>query len=219
MGNSFNISVKPEIAALEAKIDIIDTEVDAIRATDLPAIDVLIDTIDTEVDAIRATDLPAIDVLIDTIDTEVGVIDGIVDAIKIKTDATPQNVRGHFTRYFAVEPSITFSDVCNITGHGILNWIILKPTVSTDTLEMRITIDGIVSQPIDITDAATFHIVKFADQSLLTTDFHFKFVEALSAEAENQHIEFDTSFRVEHRISAGSDGQSQVNVCVSLDAF
>ncbi|MBA7700158.1 hypothetical protein ES703_108867 [subsurface metagenome] len=197
MSNSFNISVKPEIAALEAKIDIIDTEVGLIHTSDLP-------------------DIAA---QIVTVDTEIGVIDGIVDAIKIKTDATPQNVRGHFTRYFAQEPSENFSDVCNITGHGILNWIILKPTVSTDTLEMRITIDGIVSQPIDITDAAVFHIVKFADQSLLTTDFHFKFVDALSAEAENQHIEFDTSFRVEHRISAGSAGHSQVNVCLSLDAF
>ena len=39
MGNSYNISVAPEIAALDAKIDIIDTEIDAIRAVDIPATD------------------------------------------------------------------------------------------------------------------------------------------------------------------------------------
>ncbi|KKM76707.1 hypothetical protein LCGC14_1377410 [marine sediment metagenome] len=74
MGNSFNISVAPEIAALDAKVDIIDTEVDAIRAVDLPAIDTLIDIVDTEVDAIRTLNLPAILTLIGTVDT---VVDGI----------------------------------------------------------------------------------------------------------------------------------------------
>ncbi len=58
MSNSFNISVAPEIAALEIKVDTIDTEVDAIRAVDIPATDTLITAVDTVVDSLLASPRP-----------------------------------------------------------------------------------------------------------------------------------------------------------------
>jgi len=71
LSNSFNISLAPDLAAIETKIDTIDTEVDSIRSADLPAIDTKIDTIDTEVDSVRSADFPATDALITTVDTVV----------------------------------------------------------------------------------------------------------------------------------------------------
>lgn len=58
MSNSFNISVAPEIAALEAKVDIIDTVVDSIRSADFPATDALVTTVDTVVDSLLASPRP-----------------------------------------------------------------------------------------------------------------------------------------------------------------
>jgi len=60
MSNSFNISVIPEIAALETKVDTVDTVVDAIRATDVPDIQTNIDANETKIDAIPTDPLFAL---------------------------------------------------------------------------------------------------------------------------------------------------------------
>ena len=52
MSNSFNIDVKPEISAVSAKVDIVDTVVDLIRSTDVPVITGKVDTVDTVVDSL-----------------------------------------------------------------------------------------------------------------------------------------------------------------------
>jgi len=96
MSNSFNISVKPEIAAAVVKIDAIKTVIDDIHNTDLlnvtnivttsyaavldihdtdlPAAVVKIDANKAVVDAIRATDVPNIQTNIDANETKIDLI-------------------------------------------------------------------------------------------------------------------------------------------------
>lgn len=50
MGNSFNISVAPEIAAVSALVTTVDTVVDLIRSADVPNIQTNIDAVDTIVE-------------------------------------------------------------------------------------------------------------------------------------------------------------------------
>lgn len=74
MGNSFNTSLAPEIAALDAKVVIVDSVADAIRATDVPNIQTNINANETKIDANKAvidnihdTDLPATKAVADAI--------------------------------------------------------------------------------------------------------------------------------------------------------
>jgi len=78
MSNSFNISVKPEIAAAVVKIDANKTVIDEnkvilvdIEGTDLPAAVTKIDDNKTEIDAIRSTDVPNIQTNIDANETKI----------------------------------------------------------------------------------------------------------------------------------------------------
>jgi len=68
MSNSYNISVAPDIAAVQAVVD-------AIRAVDVPAITGDIATVDAVADAIRAVDVPAVT-------ADIAVVDTVVDAIR-----------------------------------------------------------------------------------------------------------------------------------------
>ena len=113
MANTFNISVAPEIAALEAKVDLIDAMANLIIFTDFPATN-------TKIDDNKA----------------------VVDAIKLKTDATPQHVRGKFYMGRLSTSSATFVEVINLTGRGILKHVVIKLGDAADTIEVRITLDG-----------------------------------------------------------------------------
>jgi len=127
MSNNFNISVAPEIAALEAKVDIIDTEVDTIRSTDIPATDALITAVDT-----------------------------VVDSIKIKTDAMPQTIRGVFTTVRQTTASGALVTLINLTGQGKLVLLTIACVNAGDTVEVKITLNGsswsVVTHTGDTTD-------------------------------------------------------------------
>ncbi|MBA7531168.1 hypothetical protein ES705_23379 [subsurface metagenome] len=85
MSNSFNISVKPEIAAAVVKIDENKAVIDNIHDTDLPAVKSVVDSNDTIISNIHDTDLPAVDTKLTTLDT---VCDNIrnIDVPTIQTD-------------------------------------------------------------------------------------------------------------------------------------
>ena len=100
MSNSFNISVKPEIAAAVVKIDANKAVIDNIHDVDLPAAKTVIDSNSTIISDIHDTDLPAAKTVIDSNSTiitdihdtdlpgavsKIDVIDGIVDSILLSS--------------------------------------------------------------------------------------------------------------------------------------
>lgn len=144
MSNSFNISVIPEIAAVDAKIDIIDTIVDDIRDVDLPAHDTKLTTVDTVVDNIRNIDVPNIQTNIDANETKIDIIDGIADAIKLQTDKIPQKIRGHYSYYYISTASTSLITVASVTGQGRLSYLGGYIGDDATTAEIVLTLDGIL---------------------------------------------------------------------------
>ena len=197
MSNSFNISVAPEIAALDAKIDIIDTEIDAIRSLNLPAILTLIGTVDTEV----------------------GVIDGIVDAIKTKTDALPQVIRGHFTIYHLTTTSGAFVELCNITGQGHLVYITAFCNHVNDTFEIQITIDGYLSQTFSHGGDLILQRIFYEDNDNTVDRFAINGAAPTIDGAFLLSSDFDTSLLIEIRRSAGAAIGITGKAAVCVDSF
>ncbi|MQY77945.1 MAG: hypothetical protein GH151_01925, partial [Bacteroidetes bacterium] len=142
MANTFNISVKPEIAALETKVDTIDTVVDAIRGTDVVNLASLIANNATDIGLIRTEDVVGLDALLDINTAHLVTIDSLADAIKLKTDLIPQNVRGQFLTTGLGTANAEFQTVLDVTGKGILLSVTVGCISASDTLEVRITIDG-----------------------------------------------------------------------------
>ncbi len=167
MANTFNISVKPEIAALEAKVDIVDAIVDAIRAVDVPLLIAYLTDIDAVVDAIRGTDVvnlssaiannstaiglirtedvPALDALLD-INTAhlVDIVENHLPDINTLVSALPTSNRATLLVDETQCTSAAYIDLVNITGSGKLILMRHTATVAAD-VTIKITIDGIAS--------------------------------------------------------------------------
>lgn len=225
MSNFFGMSVKPEIAALEAKVDIIDTEVDYIRSTDVANIQTNINANETKIDAnandlghIRNTAIPNVITEIDANETKIDTIDGIVDAIKLKTDATPQNVRGKCLSARLITAESTFQEVVNVTGHGILNGLGIKCVNAGDTLEVRVTLDGKEFAALPFTGSATYQsvLVRYIPEVIT---YHLFSIDDTTNIFSQINLEFDTSLLVELRRSAGAAGNVDCCVFYSLDDF
>jgi len=177
MSNSFNISVKPEIASLEAKVDIIDTEVDQIRLdvtdvhdTDLPAVKSDTGPVRNDVTAIHDTMLPSVmtnvaairndvtdihDVNLPLVKTDTGAIRNdvndittLINAIKTKTDATPQKVRGKFYCAYLSTSLTVPTDVVNVSGQGKLLILAIVSTTVDHGIELNLTVDGVAWEPL-----------------------------------------------------------------------
>lgn len=89
MANSFNISVKPEIAAVSALVTTVDGVVDLIRSDDVPAIksntnanETKIDANKTVLDLIHGTDVVNIQTNIDSNETKIDDNKTSIDAIQ-----------------------------------------------------------------------------------------------------------------------------------------
>lgn len=195
MANFFGISLKPDIAAAVVKIDANKTVIDAIRATDVPGIN---------------TNISANQTLIET-------IGGIVDAIKLKTDATPQNVRGKFYSVSASITSSEFVELVNVSGHGKLHAIGLYLVNADDTMELKLTIDGTVFDTLAYTGGTAGQMVflylpGYPGPTLTRTQ-----VPQISPCLMN--LEFNSTLLIEFRRSAGT---AAAVVCISsyiLDDF
>lgn len=217
MSNYFYISLAPEIAALDTKIDTIDTEVDAIRAVDLPAIDTLIDTVDTVVDSIRSTDVPNIQTNIDANETKIDTIDGIVDAIKLKTDLLPQNFRGALGVQYFSTANPAFQTALTLSGSGKLIHTVVKCGNAGDTVELRITIDGVLSQPISHTGDVLWQRAYFSEQNFGNPTFDLLLLPVTTSDSNLLNVDFQTSLLVELRRSAGVTVDVQTKSLYSLD--
>ena len=197
MGNSFNISDALLIAALEAKVDIVDTVVDTIRATDVPAIQTNIDANETKIDT----------------------IDSVVDAIKIKTDAMPQMVRGSFTIAGMNYGGDTQTNLVNVTGSGKLLQMSIACSTAGLTVELQTTIDGVASALIthtgDTENMIVYPVARIASNTIL------QFLTILASSYDNNfsNIEFDTSLQIQIRRSAGPGGDIYATAYYIVDNF
>lgn len=117
MANTFNISVKPEIAAAVVKIDANKAELDGIRATDIPGTNTLVNAVGTlltdihdtdlpeavtkidenktEIDAIRATDIPGTNTKVDANKSEIDLISSAVNGVYPSDDILHTNASEH----------------------------------------------------------------------------------------------------------------------------
>lgn len=188
MPNNYSISDALLIAALEAKVDIVDTVVDAIRATDVPNIQTNIDANETK---------------IDTVDT-------VVDAIKLKTDDLPYLFRGAYNSASLTTTNAAFQTVLDIpTGSGIITNLIVKCYDAADTLELKLTLDGTVFTTLSHTGATTtLFVMKHIDDAL---------VICATAEYWHINLEFSTSLKLELRRSAGAANDVFASIAYSLD--
>lgn len=226
MANSFNISVKPEIAAAVVKIDAIDTVVDAIRATDVPGIntninanETKIDSIDTMVTLVRFTDFPAIAAEINANETKIDTIDGIADAIKLKTDAMPQLVRGDFKAANLNIASTDWVDLVNVTGSGKLIKLNIGSQHADTTVYVQMTIDSVTSTVLSQIGDVADHIViprcySHSDKIELIV------VALIGADVNLFNVEFSTSLLIQVKSGAeAGSGYVYSLVYYSLDTF
>ncbi|MBA7524611.1 hypothetical protein ES705_16752 [subsurface metagenome] len=167
MANTFSISVAPEIEALEAKIDIVDTVVDAIRGTDVVNLSSAIANNSTAIGLIRTEDVPALDALldintahlvdiinnkipanfdaIDANNTILTYLNGTsIPAINTLVSALPTSNRATLLVDETQCTSAAYIDLVNITGSGKLILMRTTATVAAD-VTIKITIDGIAS--------------------------------------------------------------------------
>ncbi len=216
MSNTFNISVKPEIAAVSALVIDNQTEIATIRVTDLPALDTKIITLDTVADNIRNIDVPNIQTNIDANETKIDTIDGIVDAIKLKTDLLPQSFRGDFHTDYITTESATFVAVVNLTGSGILYALNLRLANAADTVELRVTIDGILLSVLSHTgDILDWHVQVIGSGGTMTLSS----AKSGGNDWNNLNFEYSTSLKVEARRSAGTASHVVAALNYSIDTF
>lgn len=193
MSNSFNIDVKPEIAANLVKI--------LSNATALGTIATLSTDIKAKTDIIGAT------VALET--------DGNISDIKAKTEKIPQKVRGHMTRAWITTNSTEFVDLLNITGQGKIWKLDFSVVDVGDNLEIKITVDGLWFTTFAYEGAklVDFHCLAPKPVSLnqptvqISDDIPFIF-----------NLEFDTSLKIEVRSTAGENNKT-FGCTYSLDNF
>ena len=131
MANSYNISVAPEVAAVQAVVD-------AIRATDVPAlaaehvvIDAVVDATRVIVEDIHDTDLPAVDTVVDAIRaTDVTDIRADIAAMEAMTDKDRSLLGIGLMKGFSDD----FNTVANDAVPDATNWNLVE-NVGTVTVE------------------------------------------------------------------------------------
>lgn len=198
MANTGFISVAPQIAALAAQVGVVDTVVDAIRATDFPTTDALINAAGAILTDIHDTDLPAVEViaaanaviLADIHDTDLPAVAAQIAAL---------NNRGTFTRvaYTGAPGHVNWLDTVNETNPGKLVYVSTQFT-ATDG-EVRITLDGIASNDLACVHT-TVHFMKVSNTAA-------SFQIAVQAHDHNIYLglEFKTSLQIEAKQSNGAN--------------
>ncbi len=197
MSNSFNISLAPEIAAVSA----------------------LITTVDTVVDLIRGTDVPNIQTNIDANETKIDTINGIVDAIKLKTDLIPQTVRGHITTAFYGDVTDVYADVCNITGQGKIYFASIKTGNAGDTVMAKLTLDSNVFIEISHTGDAVIQYIFPQTDDINSANLGLSKIPDTGQFPPLFNLSFDTSLLFEVKRSAGATGAIFAKILYIVDSF
>ncbi|MBA7656580.1 hypothetical protein ES703_64506 [subsurface metagenome] len=225
MSNFFGISVAPEIAAAVVKIEANKAVIDEnkvilvdLHDTDLPAAVTAVGNNLTAISAnniiladIHDTDLPAAV-------TAIGGVKTVVDAVQIKTDATPQVVRGTILNGRLETTNPAFQEVCNVTGRGKLYSIGAMLADGADTFEVKFTIDGK-----SFTEYA--HTGDTIEQLVLalaypfSAGYYLRYLPVTSADQNLLNMDFDTSLIVYVRRSVGTAAAVMCKVYYTLDGF
>lgn len=188
MSNLFNISVKPEIAAAVAKIN---------ANTAL-------------LDLVRGTDVVNLSSAIANNSTALSTIDNIVDAIKLKTDATPQKVRGNFNYAYLQTINMELQTVLNIEGSGKVQCISIYLKNETDGFQVNLTVDGETFPPYYQEGDVGHHSLQLlASGKTLSM--------GIVNEYPNIDIEFHTSLLIEFRATRVIEDDVSCSVTYFLD--
>ncbi|MBA7609462.1 hypothetical protein ES703_16653 [subsurface metagenome] len=238
MSNTFNISVKPEIAAAVAKIDAIKADTGPIRldVTDihdsyLPAVITDTGAIRNDMNDVHDTMLPDViantnalrNDVTDIHDTEIPFIKtktisilNRANAIKAKTDLFPQNVRGRFLKTLFSTSESAFQTALEVTGHGHIYFMNVRCAHGDDTLEFRLTIDGLVFELLEHTGDNNFiSLTPYQELSTL-------YLQKGDASADDRYkfdLSFDRTLLLELRRSAGTTGTVAVGIVYAVDDF
>ncbi len=204
MSNSFNISVKPEISGV---------------ADDIAANLVQILSNASALASIRTVDVLAINTNINDNEAKLVTIDSIVDAIKIKTDLTPQNVRGKYFPASLVMNSDTFTEVANVTGHGKLHQITIRLVLGSDTLELLVTIDGEAFTVLSHTGDVNSYNAVASCYNVSSAARNLKKVLIETTSSFNSNLEFESSLLVEVRKTVDAGNNIECKVGYTLDDF
>lgn len=177
MSNTFNISVKPEIAALEAKVDLV-----------------------------RGTDVPNIQSNINDNETKIDTVDSVVDLIKLKTDLLPPVLpKCQAFQVTGTGTSASYVDLINVTGNGIFYYGKFKASDNTTSIDIKITIDGITEEFTGLNDYDYLEILKESIHNSNMIFSMFDCLSDLSPDLCNHcNIEFKTGFRLQYRRTAGA---------------
>ncbi len=136
MSNSFNIDVKPEIAANLVKILSNASALGTIQITTLPDIATQNTDIKSAVDAIANPQLPEILTAVGSNETKIDANKDVLDLIH----ASEYSITGSGT--LAAVPQTTWTEILSITGSGKFNYI--SAYIATGNINIRITIDGVI---------------------------------------------------------------------------
>lgn len=165
---------------------------------------------------------PLIDEVITAIfinESKINLIDEIVDSIKLKTDLIPQNVRGHFSKAYLRSISTSFEDVLNFSGHGKLHMLSIRTEEVANTMELILTIDGTSFNTLSFTGDILHHpVIPFLNNTG-RSDSYLQVIDETSERNKIFNLEFDTSLRVQIRVSSGVPNQVACSVFYSSDSF
>jgi len=196
MSNSFNISSAVELAAIEAKVDIIDTEVDTIRATDLPAIKNDTGPIRNDVTAIHDTNLPAVKVDTGSIRNDVTAIhDTNLPAVKTDTGA----IRNDMTDVHDVNLPAVKTDTGAVRND-------MNDVKDTDLPAAKAVLDA-NALLLAIMQLDLFLVVSVSDHILLTSSYDgYHTLDVYTKEVE-MRVGISGTYRVSFSIRNGNSDQ------------
>lgn len=217
MGNTFNISVLPQIATLQAAVTATGVVVTNIHDVDLPAVGAIATATGVIVTNIHDVDLPAAVTAIGTSETNIRGADS--DTLKTLSDQLDAMGADRGQTLILDEGSIqaAFTEVLDIpSGKGKILYAYIRPTQIPDQTFVKITIDGVVYEvPFAGMAADTTYSICYNDYAQ-TALFSYDATELATMRMLN--IEFKTSLKVELRRPKTTVGTEGIfTMCYILD--
>ncbi len=164
------------------------------------------------------SDIATLSGKVDALETKINTINGIVGAIKLKTDGIQQNVRGKFYTAWLSTSSNTFVEALNVTGHGKLLLLAFKVLNSDDTVEIQLTFDGSEWFVIFHTGDTVYQNI-LPDCNLILDGAMLKLIPEPQLQPLLFDVEFSTSLLIELRRSAGTADAVACKAYYQLDEF
>ena len=142
----------------------------------------------------------------------------LLDAIKLKTDATPQKVRGSVIEEYLFTESSTYVNVVNVTGQGKLLMLSCLLMDAADEIDILLTLDGTTFVNfIHTGDLVKQFILPYLD-ILYPMPSLFSVVEPLT-HAPLFDFDFDSSLLIQSRRSSGTGDSVKCAAIYLLDEF